>query len=96
MKLFNVLAPLFLSMHIVAQERAEWMPEEAAGGREADGGERIQLPVTWTELPKKTADISRFSRVYIVDTEKFNIYKDGTNPESTVKVAMVKESRCKL
>lgn len=55
-KFFNVLAPLFLPLLMFAQERAEWMPEEAAGGYESEGGERIQLPVTLTKLPKKTAD----------------------------------------
>ena len=84
-KFFNVLAPLFLPLLMFAQERAEWMPEEAAGGYESEGGERIQLPVTLTKLPKKTADVSRFSRKYVIDTQKFNIYKDGTHPESTVK-----------
>lgn len=74
---FLILSGMF------AQERASWMPEEASGGRESEGGERILLPVTRTALPKKTADITKFTRTYTLELKKFNISKDGSHPEAT-------------
>ena len=69
-------AVLFFSVTLTAQERAAWMPEEAtADHKNVDGGERIVLPVTLTNLPKATADMSKFTKVWQLDLEKFKIRK---------------------
>ena len=83
MKYISSCMAFFILSGMFAQERASWMPEEASGGRESEGGERILLPVTRTVLPKKTADITKFTRIYTLELKKFNISKDGTNPEAT-------------
>lgn len=57
---------LVSAMILGAQERAAWMPEEATAGNHADGGERLVMPVTYTKLPKKTAAIADFNRVYFI------------------------------
>ena len=55
------------------------MPEEAtADHKNVDGGERIVLPVTLTNLPKATADMSKFTKVWQLDLEKFKIRNDGS------------------
>ena len=72
-------AVLFFSVTLTAQERAPWMPEEAtADHKNVDGGERIVLPVTLTNLPKATADMSKFTKVWQLDLEKFKIRNDGS------------------
>lgn len=64
---------------LAAQERAAWMPEEAtATDKIVDGGERIVLPVTYTNLPKATADVSKFTKVWTIDLEKFKIKNDAS------------------
>ena len=61
-------AVLFFSVTLTAQERAAWMPEEAtADHKNVDGGERIVLPVTLTNLPKATADMSKFTKEMVDD-----------------------------
>ena len=65
---------------ISAQERAAWMPEEATDANKVvDGGERIVLPVTFTNLPKATADMSKFTKVWTIDLEKFKIKNDASD-----------------
>ena len=55
------------------------MPEEATSGDKiVDGGERIVLKTTYTDLPKATADMSRFTKIWNIDLEKFKIKNDGS------------------
>ena len=76
--IFIIALALFCGT-VTAQERAEWMPEEAtATDQVADGGERIVLPVTFTNLPKATADMSKFTKVWTIDLEKFKIKNDAS------------------
>ena len=76
--IFIITLALFCGT-VTAQERAAWMPEEAtATDQVADGGERIVLPVTFTNLPKATADMSKFTKVWTIDLEKFKIKNDAS------------------
>lgn len=77
--LFLVMASLLACSVLSAQERAAWMPEEATSGDKiVDGGERIVLKATYTDLPKATADMSRFTKIWNIDLEKFKIKNDGS------------------
>lgn len=79
MKKSFLLTALMFAASLSAQERAAWMPEEAtATDQVADGGERIVLPVTFTNLPKATADMSKFTKVWTIDLEKFKIKNDAS------------------
>jgi len=71
---------------IHAAGRFDWMPAEASGGRllaEDLGGEQIIPEITLTKTPKPTADLSKFTRVYKIDLEKFGIYNDRSHPQET-------------
>jgi hypothetical protein len=66
----------------------QWMPPEAADGgsvlTEAFSA-RTLLPVTITKIPKATAGISKFTKRYTIDLQKFNIKNDGTEAEATAR-----------
>ena len=70
-----------------AEDNFEWVPAEAHEGK--SGGsyqEGLQAtPVTFTKIPKATADASKFTKEYLVDLKKFNISSDGKNPAETSK-----------
>ncbi len=62
----------------------EWMPEEA----EHAGSGRLETagpvyPVIFTAIPKVTADLSKFTKKYVLELEKFGIRNDGTEPVKT-------------
>src|SRR5690349_13455389 len=64
----------------------QWLPEAAAdAGSDATDNSQppILLPITITKTPKATADISKFTKIYTIDLNKFNIKNDGTNAEET-------------
>lgn len=64
----------------------DWIPPEAMEeGLRADEGEQMILPVTVTPTPKKTADLSKYTKVYTIELAKFGISNDGTNPVETAK-----------
>jgi hypothetical protein len=84
---------LFLAMVVAradAQEdkKQDWFPVEA--GREnlteQDGGvpQTVQ-EIAITKTPKATADVSKFTREYVIELQKFNIRNDGTNAAETSK-----------
>lgn len=73
----------FLAFSLAAQQRADWMPEEATAGGEVEGGERILMDVTYTALPKPTADINKYTKVCTIDLKKYGIKNDGTDPVAT-------------
>ncbi len=80
------LGALFISGMACAETAPpfDWIPPEAmADGLRADEGEQVILPVTITPIPKKTTDLSKYTKVYTIELEKFGISKDGTNPEET-------------
>lgn len=81
--LFTLIASLAV-FAVLSQERAVWMPEEATDGH-SSGGERILLPVTQTRLPRPTANIAEFRKIYTIDLKKFDISNTGTEPEATSK-----------
>ena len=60
----SLLSALFLLGSVLplsAQTRADWMPEEAtSAGSGIDGGERLLVNVTYTPLPKATADLKKY------------------------------------
>ena len=79
-----LLAPV--SASVQAAERFDWMPAEAEGARllaEDLGGEQIIPEITLTKTPKPTADLSKFTRVYEINLERFGIHNDGTHPQET-------------
>jgi hypothetical protein len=62
----------------------EWMPEEA----EHAGSGRIETagpvyPVVYTQIPKITSDLSKFTKRYVLELQKFGIRNDGTQPVET-------------
>src|SRR5690606_12171085 len=66
----------------------QWMPTEAADAGSGIGDSKlppILPPVTFTKIPKATADISKFNKLYTLDLQKFNIKNDGTNAEETTR-----------
>ncbi len=70
-----------------AEDKFEWVPAEAHEGK-SGGSQREGLPatpVTFTKIPKATADASKFTKEYLVDLKKFNISSDSTNPAETSK-----------
>lgn len=54
-------------------------------GLRADDGEMIIPEITITPTPKITADRSKFTREYVIELEKFGIFKDGTHAAETSK-----------
>jgi len=69
-------------------KRFDWMPPEAVGdaSRTVDlGGEQIIPKIIITKTPKATADMSKFTRKYVLELKKFNISNKGKNPVETSK-----------
>jgi len=70
------------------QKRLDWMPpevDEQGLNAQVMGGEQIIPEITITDIPKPTADMSRFTRRYVIELRKFNISNRGTNPVETSK-----------
>lgn len=66
----------------------EWMPaqaEDAKLGADETSTKQVVLPVLETKIPKATADLSKFTKEYVIDLKKFGISNDGTNAEQTSK-----------
>jgi len=71
-----------------AAERFDWMPAEAASDKlrgEDLGGEQLIPAITITKTPKPTADLTKFTKKYVLEVEKFEVSKGGTNPVETSK-----------
>jgi len=71
-----------------AEEGFEWMPAEAGSEtlRSHEVWEELIIPeVALTPTPKPTADASKFTNVYVLELDKFNISNDGTHPVETSK-----------
>lgn len=83
----SLLSALFLLGSVLplsAQTRADWMPEEAtSAGSGVDGGERLLMDVTYTPLPKATADLEKYKKICVIDLKKYGIRNNGTEPEAT-------------
>ena len=64
----------------------DWVPPAAMGDnlREA-AGVQIIPEVHVTPTPKITADLSKFTKEYIIEREKFGIFNDGTHADETSK-----------
>jgi len=65
-----------------------WMPREAGSEKlagEGVGSKQIVSEIVITPTPKPTADMSKFSRKYVLDLKKFNISNKGVNPVQTSK-----------
>jgi hypothetical protein len=61
----------------------EWLPLQASGGQ-LESNEELTVPeITITKTPKPTADVSNYTREYVLELEKFNISNDRTNPVET-------------
>lgn len=64
----------------------DWVPPQAMGeGLRVEDNEQIIPEVTITQLPKKTADVSKFTRKQEIDLAKFGILNDGTHASETSK-----------
>jgi len=71
-----------------ASERFDWMPpqiDEQGLNSQDLGGEQILPEITITEPPKLTADITKFTKEYVIELKKFNISNTGTNAVQTSK-----------
>ncbi len=90
--MFSILAA-GLSSPVLAEEafpekRFDWMPTESVSDNsrgEDVGGEQILPEITFTKIPKATADISKFNKEYVIDLKKFGISNDCKNPVETSK-----------
>ena len=88
--MFSVLVA-GLSLPVLAEDkvpgkRFDWMPAESVSDNlrgEDLGGEQILPEITFTKIPKTTADISKFTKEYLIDLKKFNISNDCKNPVET-------------
>ena len=76
--LAGVVAAL-VAPRLPAQDEAahfDWMPPESVGvasrGRNL-GGEQIIPEITITPTPKATADMSKYTKEYVIELEKFGI-----------------------
>jgi hypothetical protein len=89
----TALAWLLLALAVVvpnlrAQEQEQkfhWMPAEA--GNDALKGQNADMTpppeIIITHVPKATADMAKFDKVYVLDLAKFGISNNGTNPVET-------------
>ena len=59
--------------------------EDAKLGADETSTKQVVLPVLETKIPKATADLSKFTKEYVIDLKKFGISNDGTNAEQTSK-----------
>lgn len=79
------LAPVTV-LRAAEELRFDWMPAQAEGqALRADdlGGEQIIPEIVLTTVPKPTADLAQFTKVYELELEKFGIHNDGTHPVET-------------
>jgi hypothetical protein len=71
-----------------SSDNLDWMQ---VGAQETDThlgviqGKPDLATITGTTTPKATADLSKFTRVYTLDLQQFNISNTGTNPVETSK-----------
>lgn len=82
------LVTVFAIPALQAQEEQKpdaftWVPVEAMADEQAGDPSARRLDVIITETPKATADISEFTKEYVVELKKFNIYNDGTHAVET-------------
>lgn len=71
-----------------AAGKLDWMPaqlDDTALNSQDLGGEQILPEIVITNTPKLTADLSIFTRTYVLELKKFNISNDGTNADETSK-----------
>ena len=57
-------------------EKLDWMPaqlDEQGLNAQNFGGEQIIPDITITETPKPTADLSKYTKKYVIELKKFNI-----------------------
>lgn len=78
---------LCLTSGLRAEDKYKWVPPEA---HNAKMGSRVSeklvtLPVKYTNIPKITADKSKFTKKYVIDLKKYNISNIGKNPLETSK-----------
>ncbi len=67
-----------------AEDTFEWVPLEAkAATSDGYAGSFVGAPVTFTKIPKATADATKFTREYRIDLARFNISTNGANPVET-------------
>ncbi len=63
----------------------EWMPAEAEhAGAPAQDAAPLR-PLSEVSVPKPTADVSKFTKVYTLELDKFGIRNDGTDADATSK-----------
>jgi len=71
-----------------AAEVYPWMPREVDLAEltegETVGGQPVPEIIV-TETPKPTADVSKFTREYVIELARFDIHNDGRDPVSTSK-----------
>jgi hypothetical protein len=83
-----ILALVAAAPNLWAQEQKtfDWMPAEAGSakltGQDAGSGQTPR-EIAITKTPKATADISKFTKEYVIELQKFNISKDGTHAVET-------------
>jgi hypothetical protein len=64
----------------------DWVPPEAMSDTlRADTGVQIIPEIQVTATPKSTADLSKFTKEYLIELEKFGIFNDGTHADETSK-----------
>ena len=84
---FAVAVLAFAIPGFSVEDKFEWVPLEAHSNK-AGGGYQEGLKaasVSFTKIPKATADASKFTMEYVIDLKKFSISNDGTNPVETSK-----------
>ncbi|HCE43294.1 MAG TPA: hypothetical protein DET40_07080 [Lentisphaeria bacterium] len=86
--LFPAIAFAMHQPALDAAEKFDWMPAESLSDNargEDIGGEQIFPEITVTKTPKATADISKFTREYVIDLKKFGISNECKNAVETSK-----------
>lgn len=64
----------------------DWVPPQAMGeDLRSDEASYETLPITITPTPKKTADASKYTKVYTIELDRFGIHNDGTHAAETSK-----------
>ena len=85
---FTVLMLIAIQFTHAAEKKVfDWVPTPPSAGKALGDGksQHVNLPIQFTEIPKKTADKSKYTRKYTIDLEKFNISNKGENPVETAK-----------
>ncbi len=68
-----------------AEETLEWVPAAAQNNDQEIDPDARRLDVVITSTPKATADMSTFTREYVIDLARFSITNTGKNPLATAK-----------